>query len=244
MAKIPKKSMLPLLLSAMTALLLITALYLYVKGKQDALNLVLGLFGVFAMLAVASWTFMVMEWSTRKTIDTILQSSQKQIEELEGFVGELRGTNVTLDKIAGSLEVVSEDIIARRELLPNLYVTFAKKQEEIDLRAGDVCDVVLNLWNGGISNATNPAWSIFIPLDIDVIDAPDFKLRRQGPSSSYKDYLMLKKEQQTVSPRTHISLEIKIQTLRKNIGIADVPFLCSCDGIPQNSGKLLINFVG
>lgn len=244
MLGISKKTIFVFILWLITICLFIAVLYFYFSKRQNALNVSLSLLGVFAMLSIALQTFMSMGKLTRETIDTILKTSQKQIEEFKNFVDGLKKTNATLDAVARSLKVVAADVVSRQKLIPNLYVAFVKNQNQIDLRAGEVCEVEFCLHNSGVINAGNPHWSIFLPPQIEIIDRGNFTLTLQGIGTRLENYTALYTNQHTINARSRLRYKVKIKTLRTNVGITEIPFTCSCDNVPQNEDKLLINFIG
>lgn len=241
---ISKKNILVVTLWSITACVFIAVLYFYFTGRQNALSVSLGLLVVFAMLSIALQTFMYMNNSTKETINIILKTSQNQIEELKGFVGKLKDTNVTLDTVAKSLKIVADDVVSRQKLIPNLYVTFIRSQNQIDLRAGEICEVDFYLHNSGVINASNSHWSIFFPPQIEITDKGRLGLVRQGSGTRHENYTMLYRDQRTMNAKAQISYKVYIKTSKTNVGLIEIPFNCSCDNAPQSEDKLLINFIG
>lgn len=244
MFRISRKNIFVFILWFITIILFIFVLYFYFIRRQNAPDIFLNLLGVFAMLSIALQTFITMDRSTKETIHTLLETSQKQIEEFKSFIVELKNTNITLEGVSKSLKTVADDVISRQKLIPNLYVTFIKNQNQIDLRAGEVCEIEFYLHNSGVINASNPHWSIFLPPQIEVVDRDSFNLVQQGAGTRHENFIMLAIDQHTINAKTQIRRIAKIKTLKTNVGIIEIPFACSCDNAPQSADKLLINFIG
>lgn len=245
MLKMPRKNTtLIFLLWFITLALFILSLFFYFSKKQEALNISMSLLGVFAMLSIALQTFTNMDKSTKETVKTILDTSTQQIKEFKTFVDELKNTNVTLGSVSSSLKVVSDDVVSRQKLIPNLYVTFIKNQNQITLKAGEINEVEFCLHNSGVINASNPNWSIFLSPQIEIIDRGSFKLVPQGVGTPHENYNMLYFSSRTIDAKSQLRFKIKIKTNPTNLGVSEIPFSCSCDNAPQNADKLLINYFG
>lgn len=215
-------------------ILLILIFIFYFKIKNiTVVNLLLGLLGVCAMLAIALQTFRKMDISTRETIEV----SRKQIEEL-------KSTSITLDSVARSLKIISEDVVVRQNQTPNLYVTFVKNQNQIDLRAGEECQIEFWLHNKGVISANNPTFRIFFPSEIEIVDKGNFDLAQQGPTARHANHNGLYRNKPLIRARIYDSQRIKIKTERTNVGLVEIPCVCSGDAVPESLDKLLINFIG
>lgn len=245
MKKLSKKNILPyvLWLIVLIMLILVSVFYFAVKN-ETSVSLFLGLSGVFAMLAIALQTFYEMNKSTKKTINTILNSSKKEVEEFSNFVKEIKKTNIVLDSVSKSLEIVSNDVISRQKQAPNLYVTFKESKNQIDLRTGEECEIAFYLHNSGSINATNPDWIVLLPPTIEIVDKGSFSVAPQGLGTRYPGYIGLLTDAPTIAAKRQIPNKVKIKTERVNAGLVEIPFSCSSDNVPANSDKLLINFIG
>lgn len=218
--------------------------YFYFCGREGAFRLDLAILGILAMISIALQTFLLMVESTKETVKTILESSNKQILKFTNSIEELKRTNTILNLVASSLKIISEDVVAKQKMMPNLYITFVNNQNQISLRSGEICDVVINLINGGAINASNPCWAIFFPSQIRIVDKGDLDLVPQSIGTRYAGYVAVKEQLHTVNASTRLSRKIKITVAKDYAGLVQIPFACSCDNVPQSGDKLAINFVG
>ena len=88
----------------------------YLKIKKPGCNFwllipsLLSLSVYFLMLAIASHTFILMDNSAKETMNIILDSSQKQINEFKSFIEELKTTNAILESVSTNLKLIAGDI--------------------------------------------------------------------------------------------------------------------------------------
>lgn len=224
-------------------ILLLVVLFIYTKN-ETVLKLFPGLIGIFAMLAIALTTFLKMDESTQKTVKTILESSQRQINEFTTFIKELKETNILLANTVKNLDIISEDVITQQKQNPRLNITFKNNLEQIKLSTGKDCKIIIELHNNGLKNANNPQWSLFFQPNIEIVDFGSFSSKEQGPKRAYPGFVSLSYRSENMGAKKCWDFNITIKIEKTDIGLIKIPFRCSCDNVEQVNSQLLIDFVG
>jgi hypothetical protein len=233
------------ILWGITFILLVFAIISYFGTSETLTGFLVGLFGVAAMLSIALQTFLKMDESTKETIKAIARTSRRQIKKFNDFIKKIEETNITLNFISESLKIVASEVTDRQKLIPSLGITFENKQEKIDIRAGEECSIVICLHNLKKVNAPNPYWSLFVPPEIKIIDQGNFKMSIQsGRGTAHPNYAMLFYSEERFEPSSFLDRDIKIMASKAKLGEFTLPFYCSCDGVEEMTGNLLINVVG
>lgn len=242
----PKRNQgLTILLYVLLGISFLSVFICFLKAKKDGLTLSLGFLGVFAMLLIAHRTLCSMEKSTIITTKTILEASNRQIKEFISFIQQIKETNVILNSVSKSLEVVSGDVLAKQEMRPNLFVAFGGGRQEIIIRAGGESEIEFDLFNGGKTNATNAEWAIFLPNEIEILDKHTFSEPVvQSSDARHPNTNMLFVRKGSVAGTEKTSHLVKIRTKKSFIRTVEIAYSCCCDNTPQNVDKLKIDFIG
>lgn len=246
MMKFPQKRYIfTILLWILTVISIYFAILFFFKNEDVLTSFFLGISAIFAMLAIALQTFLLMGKATQDTINTIFESSNRQIERINNLINKLTETNMTLGNVASSLKIVAEDVEAKRKIVPTLYVTFVNNQNQISLRSGEEDIVEFCIHNSGPISATDVNWMVLLPPEIRIVEKIDFhRVIPQGIGSSRPGFNGASLDLDTLSAKTQIPCKIKISTVKSFVGLIEIPFKCSCTNAPQSRDKLLVNFIG
>ncbi len=233
-----KNILLYILWGIVIILLIIVIVFSFIIREKIDINLFLEFLGISAMLAIALQTFLEMNKSTEKTIKTVSDTSQKQIEEL-------KKTNIVLTSVSESLKIVSEDIIIKNKQNPNLFLTFKKNQKEINLIAGKECEIEFWLHNSGPVSANHTYWKVFFPPEIKIVNKGDFNSQvQQTPGTRFVGCVGLFRHIPVIQHKSREKLKTTIETESTDNGLVEISFSCSCNGVPEKLGKLSINLLG
>jgi len=225
-------------------LVILIFIFKFLVKNESIVNFLLSLIGVVAMLAIALHNFSKIDESTKETVNAILESSKKQIEEFSRFIQEIKEINLGLSNLFKSLEIISKDIQTRQKQISYLTLTFGGNLDQIDLKSGEEHEIEFSIKNGGVLSATDPSWSICFPPEIKVIEAKGNDIVPQGRGTKYQGYTAVWVDQEKISAKASVSFKIKIKTESIKIGLFEIPYSCSAKDSLQNEDKLSINFIG
>lgn len=239
-----RKNFLIFLIWGIVLLLLVLLFIFYLRGDKAVTDLLVGLLGVFLMLGIALITFLKMDETTKETVKSILESSEKQLKELSDLTQEFKGVNSTLKSVSSSLKIVAGDVVAQQSQIPNLTMTFGGGQKQIRINVGHESLVKLLLQNRGQKAADKPTFAIYFPPEIEIIKAEGFLETVQTEYSPYLGHTALSIDIEKIPSQRHIPEEITIKIKEGNIKLFKLQFDCSCLNAPQNEDSLLIDAVG
>lgn len=229
----------------LTAISIGFVILFFFKNANLLTNFFLGISAILAMLAIALQTFLLMGKSTQDTVNSIFESSNRQIEKINNLVGKLGEANIILGSVSSSLKLVAGDVVAKQKMVPNLFLTFTNNQNQISLRTGEANIVEFYAHNSGSISATNADWVVLLPPQIKILDRMEFRgTAIQGVGTPYPNYNSAHVDVATLSAKSQSSYKIKIFVERTFVGLIEIPFKCSCTNAPQSQDKLLINFIG
>lgn len=241
--KLQKLSSLQYILASVVVVSLGVMVYAYLTAQVLLLNSSLSVLGIFVMMLVACWTLGVMDASTRDTVQTMLETSGKNIYKFDEMIENLWVSNERLGEVSKSLKVMSDEIITKQQMRPQLLVTFVKGQKEISINAGVEKDIELLLRNIGKLMADQPEWKVFFPHDIEVITSGRGNKMPQGSFAHYPNYMGIDFKRETMVGKTYISETIKLKISSKSVGKLEIPYKCTCKDVPSNEGILIINAI-
>ncbi|MCG2825864.1 MAG: hypothetical protein L6265_04640 [Thermoplasmatales archaeon] len=242
--KKPQKVSLVWNLHYIIGLSIIVAVFIIFYAYVTAQVLFLNVMGIFIMALIACWTLSIMNMSTRNTVETMLTTSEKNIDKFDKMIENLWVSNERLGEVSKSLKVMSDEIVTQRQMRPQLSVAFVKGQKEISINAGVEKDVEFFLYNKGQFMAEQPDWRIFFPPGIEVISFVRGRKILQSPSSYYPNYTGISFREETLGGKTRIKATIKLKMSSISVGKIKVPYICVCKNIPSNEGTLIINAIG
>lgn len=211
--------------SRFTTLVLVISLLLTLLGVINDSTILttagVGFAMMIIMLFVASETFDRMESSTKETTKNLLEISE-------------------------SLKMLVEDVVERREMLPDLGISFTDNQEEISLNTGKETVVEFILINWGKIMAENTIFDIFFPPEIEILEAERADaIRKLGPNAKYSTYTGVQFNFGNSPSESNSSGNyIKLKIPKTAVKTFKIPFRCTCKDHPPTKGELTINTVG